>query len=163
MLIKIVIALVACALVFSCQKEKGCTDFDATNFNMEAEKNDGSCEYLFVSLMRVYLDSTHQLLQDTSFMNEEHTFIVKVTSDRYSGPDSFVLESRENEWQHTVSDEIVITNEEWNFDIYFDDLGNPLAAFSSKIYFLVTTSPFPNIAGIGFEQDGLHFEFFFKR
>ncbi len=30
----------------SCKKEKGCTDVTATNFDVDAEKDDGSCIYL---------------------------------------------------------------------------------------------------------------------
>ena len=32
-------------LFFSCKKEEGCTDFAATNYNADAEEDNGSCKY----------------------------------------------------------------------------------------------------------------------
>lgn len=45
-LIKTTLVILLCGLIFtSCSKEEGCTDPAATNFNVDAEKDDGSCVY----------------------------------------------------------------------------------------------------------------------
>ncbi|MCB9225330.1 MAG: hypothetical protein R2780_00860 [Crocinitomicaceae bacterium] len=40
----IFLSIIACAILASC-KHKGCTDPEATNYDAEAKKDDGSCEY----------------------------------------------------------------------------------------------------------------------
>lgn len=49
-------AMTACCDVFkkNCPKVKGCTDSNAINFNVDAEEDDGSCEYLNVSSVTLY-------------------------------------------------------------------------------------------------------------
>tara|TARA_B100001964_G_scaffold211388_1_gene246627 strand:+ start:829 stop:1455 length:627 start_codon:yes stop_codon:yes gene_type:complete len=43
---KLIYLLIVTALVFTaCKKEEGCTDSTATNYNADAEKDDGSCIY----------------------------------------------------------------------------------------------------------------------
>jgi len=42
---KIILLLFVSTLFFACKKEEGCTDPLAFNYNSEAEKEDGSCEY----------------------------------------------------------------------------------------------------------------------
>ena len=45
---KIIYSFIAIAFLFSsCTKEEGCTDSLATNFNIDAENDDGSCIYGF--------------------------------------------------------------------------------------------------------------------
>jgi len=45
---KIIYSFIAIAFIFSsCTKEEGCTDSLATNFNIDAENDDGSCVYGF--------------------------------------------------------------------------------------------------------------------
>ncbi len=39
------VSLLSLAIVSSC-KQEGCTDINATNFNLQASKDDGSCNYL---------------------------------------------------------------------------------------------------------------------
>ena len=46
---KILLFLISITLVFSCKKEEGCTDPSALNYNCEAEKDDGSCEYFITT------------------------------------------------------------------------------------------------------------------
>ena len=44
---KLIYLFLAVSLVFTaCKKEEGCTDSIATNYNPDAEIDDGSCEYL---------------------------------------------------------------------------------------------------------------------
>jgi len=42
---KFILLLIFSTLLFACKKEEGCTDPSAKNYNPEAEKDDGSCEY----------------------------------------------------------------------------------------------------------------------
>ena len=54
-----VIALFATATIFtSCSKQEGCTDPAATNFDVEAEKDDGSCKYEEVKEEETAMTST---------------------------------------------------------------------------------------------------------
>ena len=43
--IKIIIVFVIATAISACSKNKGCTDKNATNFNADATKDDGSCTY----------------------------------------------------------------------------------------------------------------------
>lgn len=47
------------SLFTSCSKEEGCTDPAATNFNVEAEKDDGSCQYAVIETPEEEHEESH--------------------------------------------------------------------------------------------------------
>jgi cytochrome c peroxidase len=46
---RIILLLIFSTLLYACKKEEGCTDPLALNYNAEAEKDDGSCEYFITN------------------------------------------------------------------------------------------------------------------
>ena len=54
---KVLVLVILCSAVITGCKKKGCMDPSATNYNAEAEKDDGSCEELQVPSTYVFTDS----------------------------------------------------------------------------------------------------------
>ena len=53
---KVLVLVILCSVVITGCKKKGCMDPSATNYNPEAEKDNGSCEYYTVPTDYIFYD-----------------------------------------------------------------------------------------------------------
>jgi hypothetical protein len=53
-IIILLLALFSFATIMSCKKKRGCTDSKSLNFDVDADKNDGSCRYSKVTFYAKY-------------------------------------------------------------------------------------------------------------
>ena len=75
---KFIYLLIFCFTIFSCKK-RGCTDSNATNYNADATKDDGSCEYGSNCLYTTINTSFSEL--DLSQTNNDNLFIMNLNED----------------------------------------------------------------------------------
>ena len=65
---KLLYVCLAVSFIFTaCKKEEGCTDAIATNYNPDAEENDGSCTYAAITATITELDATAETVTNTQF------------------------------------------------------------------------------------------------
>ena len=92
------LSLALTSLIFtSCSKEEGCTDPAATNFNVDAQRDDGSCKYEEIkeeepSKSRITVSFTHNFdgypmnfsnFSQTSFITQDGDTINSISKIRY--------------------------------------------------------------------------------
>lgn len=109
---KVLIGYMIIALVFfSCDKNEGCTDEEALNFDITAEKDDNSCKYCIASSeiigdIDIYLTDNNfgsqYYQQEIARVNIKH--FKKSSNDESCGPSGCFFEARVyNLTDHTIS------------------------------------------------------------
>ena len=144
---KIIYSFIAIAFIFSsCTKEEGCTDSLATNFNIDAENDDGSCIYGFaggewitqsivssgsmsVSMMGIpMLDSTINYIETNPDSIEPYKLVINDdgTYMEYDNSNSIV----EGGTWSVISDELTVNTPDTSLVFSIISLDKNSASFS---------------------------------
>ena len=130
---KILYPLLAISIIFSaCKKEQGCTDAIATNYNADAEDDDGSCIYSIIGTWNVetmMYDITEGFYTSGSHPNGSYT-----TTNITSGIANYGLENAK--LTHEFSDNGLMTQ------IYNADISNNQADTSDGAFVIEGDSIF---------------------
>ena len=144
---KILYLFLTVSLIFSsCKKEEGCTDTLATNYNADAEEEDGSCTYTLVGLWDVdsYIISGTEyvgtsivemyIVVNNNLTTETNTFLADATTLSIAGTMSIsgtTLIMTNSEGDSTTWT-ITLFNGS-NLNINCADLGQGLGAASMRL------------------------------
>jgi len=105
---KTILILFACSLIFTaCKKEQGCMDAIATNYNADAEEDDGSCVFGIVGVWNAY-EMVVEASQTATLLGQTI----------YSFDTSYTITPNDDEWEmagdieFTNSGTIITTNDD---------------------------------------------------
>jgi len=130
---KILFPLLAVSIIFSaCKKEEGCTDSTATNYNADAENDDGSCTYSIIgtwNVVSMVYDITEGVYTSGSYPNGIFT-----VTDITSGVANYALENAQ--LTHEFSSDGLFTQ------IFNNDISNNQTNTSFGSFVIVEDSIF---------------------
>ncbi|MBD3638820.1 MAG: DUF4856 domain-containing protein [Crocinitomicaceae bacterium] len=139
-----IVAIVGIALT-SCKK-KGCTDEDALNYSAEAEKDDGSCEFLPVPSTYSFTDASGNSTVSYSGQTDRLNQLEEMTTYMKSGTSTTISSSVLNNMFYNTGDNgggnftfssskqlanKCFTADSATFTGWFDSLANASASFGS--------------------------------
>lgn len=119
-------------LTFPACKEKGCRNINAVNFDADAVKEDGSCEFLMVQEIKV--NSIPSLNTDSTEWDTESTPDLLIVIYRESDPEaekSNTLFNATLPGSLTFSSNVILTDEKWKYQLYDYDIPGPDQLISS--------------------------------
>jgi hypothetical protein len=115
----LVIIVIGLLFLTSCKK-KGCTDFDADNYDGSAEKN-GTCYFRYGKSVSVFvpnsinydpLDAPDLFIRFAKHSSPQWDFTTTVVNNSYSLTANF-------------NEDFLFTNEQWDYQVYDEDTFDP--------------------------------------